>query len=117
MKKKTIAEFLAKFYLRYGRGTTLIDWIQAIFKAFVYFGGSIALIKYQFGVNIPPKLIIVFIPVWFIACYVIGYIDEKVGFWKFQNKYASQDLNPWGQEVSEQLKKIEEKLSIKVEQK
>ena len=96
-----IIKILAKTYLRYDRGYGLCSIFLTIFKFTVYFGMLSIWLKDFFGVVIPPKIVLIFVPTVVILFYAIGHLDEKVGFWKYQNHYLSKDLNPFFKEMKE----------------
>ena len=43
-------------------------------------------------------------------CYLIGYLDERWGFWKLQAKYSSQELNPFMKELDKKINEINYKI-------
>jgi len=117
------AIWLAKFMVRYERGGMLIGFITRRlddFKnAFITLSVIAGWIYILFGVEIRDLKwlmialgifgFVVIIIKW-IASYLIGLWDEKKGFWKIQNRYNTETLNPFFMEMSEDIKKIKEKI-------
>jgi len=106
MKKRQIAERLAKFYLRHGRGHSLLDFLIAIVKNVVYFGALGALITYWFHWTLSKFLLIGLALVYEVICYLLGWLDEILGFWKIQNNYSSKELTPFLEEMYNDIKEI-----------
>jgi len=59
------------------------------------------------------------VPYWIIAFlvflaiavyYFLGYIDEKVGFWKIQNSLNAKELTPFFEELDKKIDKIAKQL-------
>jgi len=67
-------------------------------------------IKGLLGITVDPKYLVVIVITKKTIEYLIGWFDEKVGFWKFQNDYASRRINPFNAEILERIKNIESKL-------
>ena len=108
--KRTVAAFLAKFYLRHGRGHSLVDFVITMVKNIVYLGALSYLFHDWFGLDVPKVLLIVFGLAFEVTCYTIGYVDERLGFWKYQNIYNSTTLNPYGEELLAEVKDIKKRL-------
>ena len=109
--QREIAEVLAKFFLRSGRGQGLtnriIDPIKDILQGTVY----LFAIKELFGFTIDPKYLIIIVIAKSIIEYLLGWFDQRVGFWKIENEYATHELNPFNTELMERIKRIEEKVN------
>lgn len=101
MDKKKIAENLAKFRLRINRGNSLTNIFQHVIRYTAYI--SIILIAFEryFELEISYEIALLFIPLIFVLYYILGFVDEYYGFWKFENRYKYRELNP-------HLKKIED---------
>ena len=106
-KRRIIAEFLAKFYLRWDRGEVLTHFFTSIVHDLIMIGISMDLIYRYLHFRIPFWLMIVVVVVVPFVRAFIGYWDEKIGFWKFQNRYFSKELNPF---FEEEFAKIQMKL-------
>ena len=106
MEKRKIAEKLAKFYLRYGRGSGLVGVFWEAGRNFIYLGLALDLAYRYLGLTLP-LWVVAPLPVAVIAVYyTFGYLDEKFGFWKIQNSYLNRDLTPFFQEIEEKLNEI-----------
>lgn len=112
-KKRRIAESLAKFYLRYGRGNELTSFLLNTMKLTVYLGGLWYLIKAWFDIDFSKWFAIIFSVIYVIVCYFIGYLDEFWGFWKVQVNYSSKQLNPFFEEMNKDIKEIKDKLKCR----
>ena len=108
--KRNVAVFLTKFYLRIGRGHGLVSFVANSFQNIVYLGALQYLVKEWFGIEINKELLIGLGFLFEASCYFIGWIDEKIGFWKFENTYNFTELNPFFVEMNDRMKRIEEKL-------
>ena len=108
--KRKIAETLAKFFLRSGRGQGLtnriIDPIKDILQGTVY----LFAIKELFGITINPEYLVFIVIAKSIIEYLLGWFDQRVGFWKIENEYATHELNPFNKELMERIKRIEHKM-------
>ena len=60
------------------------------------------------GVDASAKLIFGFVIAKKIGEYGLGYLDEHLGFWKYENDYTSRRINPYNAEVLDRIKNIEE---------
>ena len=109
MNKQKVAIRLAQFLLRYGRGNELSGFITARFNDAVMAGLAIDLINRIFGFELNlimiTALIVIFVP---FVSYTLGYLDEKFGFWRVQNNYSSQHLNPY---FEDKFKELNDKLN------
>jgi hypothetical protein len=110
MTRHKIAENLAKFYLRYGRGAGLTNFVKEMLKNVVFLGAFGYLLKDWFGIEVTKTILISSAVIYSFLCYLIGWIDEKLGFWRIENSYASKQLNPFFEELD---RKIDEALKIK----
>ena len=101
--KHELAEFLAKFYLRIGRGAGLSNFIIDGVKMCIYVGGGIIILQSRFGIILTNWFIPVSGILYTIGCYMLGWIDERVGFWKKQNDYSSKQLTPFFEKMGDKI--------------
>jgi len=106
MQKKLLAVLLAKFYLRHNRGLELTSFIVNAVKMIVYFGGLWYLVKEWFNIDFSKWIAIGLAFGYIVICYLIGFLDEKIGFWKIQNIYNSRELNPFIREMAKNIEDI-----------
>ena len=60
--------------------------------------------------NMPMWLMIMFVPVWFVVLYSLGWLDQFVfKVWQVESEWGQRNINPFYQEVLKRIKKIEEK--------
>lgn len=111
--ERKIAIGLAKYTLRTGRGGGLIGQITDMGRDMLQGTVFIFAIREVINIDIP----ILWLPAIVIAkkgCeYLLGWFDEKVGFWKIENDYNSRKINPFNGELLERVKNIEEILKKK----
>ena len=110
MKKRIIAESIAKFRLRYSRGDGLLGFSKDILKNIVYLGGMGFLLNEWFGVTFSKELTIFLALGYLLSCYFIGLIDERIGFWKYENTYSTKELNPFWKEIEEKVDNLADKI-------
>jgi len=116
MEKRKLAEKIAKFYLRYNRGSGLISFFPSMLKDVAFYGILLDLAHRYLGITIPYVGWIIGFLVFFaiVVYYVMGLLDEKVGFWKIQNDYANRELTPFFKNLEEKIEKIHQKLAEKI---
>lgn len=111
--ERKIAVGLAKYTLRTGRGGGLIGQITDMGRDMLQGTVFIFAINEVIGLSIP----VLWLPIIVIGkkgCeYLLGWFDEKVGFWKIENDYNSRRINPFNGELLERIKNIEEALRKK----
>jgi len=100
------AELLAKFRLRKERGMALLDFVRDIVQGTVYYSVLKLTFDKYMGISLPYWLLVPLMAVYYVLQYLIGYLDEKVGFWKFENQYASETLNPHVAKLNQILEEI-----------
>ncbi len=110
MSPKSFAWFIVKIKARVGRGQGWLYYIKDIAYVFLtlYFVEDILR---KFGLDNPTvfRYLYVILPImYFISCYVLGYIDEKYGIWKMEAVYGSKDLNPF-------MEKMDKKIDLLIE--
>lgn len=119
MKKETMVK-LAKFVLRMQRGAGHISFITSKLnnfqQAFILLTAVAGWIYFMFGVEIKSIrwiiivltiVAVILIIIKWIASYYLGRWDERHGFWKIQNRYITEELDPYHKEMGERLKRIE----------
>lgn len=89
-----VKEFIAKQNLRFKRGD---NWI-AMLRSIVLF----ALLGKQYGM--PDSWIPVIAVIYLSGGWLIGWIDERFGLWKYENDRAMQ-ITPFMVEIKEGLRK------------
>lgn len=107
MKKRKIAQGLARFYLRYGRGCSLVGFFVSAGRDIFYYVVILDVAHRYLDFSPPTWLIVVAMPVLAIGAivvyYLIGLVDERIGFWKIQNDYANKELTPFFEENFQRL--------------
>lgn len=98
MKKR-----IAKFYVRYGRGESLLNIVIELIKVTVYFGALQYIMKDWFGIILGKNFAIAAVLVYTLLCYIAGYLDEKYGIWKLQNDYSAKELTPFFAEIERKI--------------
>jgi len=99
---------LALFKQRYTRGTS---WTQ-ILLSFGILTANAKLFEDFFLIHLGltlPMVIAIAIPVYVLACYLIGHFDEKSGFWQAENDLGYR-VTPMSQEMLESIREIKKKL-------
>lgn len=109
MNRHKIAQKIAVFFLRSGRGQGLIqkviDPVKDILDGTVY----LFALKGLFNISLPFYALIGIVAVKKCTEVIIGYADEHWGFWKAENYYSSYELSPYNKELMDRVKRIEEK--------
>ncbi len=105
---KEFAWLIVKVRVRIGRGQGWLYYIKDIAYVFLtlYF---IEDILRRFGLDNPMlfRYLYIILPIsYFIACYVIGYLDEKYGIWKMESVFGSKDLNPFMAQLDAKIDKL-----------
>ena len=108
MKKQNIAWDVVKTKYRVGRAQSWVSY----FKDGVYV--YIAVLAFEdllrrFGIVDPlliRYLLIIMVPLYYIVCYGIGFLDEHWGIWKMESVWGSKDLNPFMERLNEMVKEI-----------
>lgn len=76
-----IKENFVKLKVRFDRG---YSWIK-YFRDFFIITASLKILNLDFSVLIPI----------IICLYLFGYLDEKKGIWKLEEKYYPENINPF----------------------
>jgi len=99
---------LALFKQRYTRGTS---WTQIILN-FGIITANAKLFEDFFLIHLGltlPMVIAIAVPVYIVFCYVIGYFDERSGFWQIENN-LSYRVTPLSEEMLNHIREIRKKL-------
>jgi len=99
---------LALFKQRYTRGTS---WTQIILN-FGIITANAKLFQDFFSIHLGltlPEVIAISIPVYIIFCFVIGFFDEKSGFWQIEND-LNYRVTPLSEEMLAHIREIRKKL-------
>ena len=110
MQKRKLAEKIAKAYLRYNRGSSLVSFFTSMVKDVVYYGILMDLAYRYLHIAIPYWVVIFLVFFAVIVYYVIGYLDERWGFWKIQNSLGAKELTPFFEELDQKIDKIAKQL-------
>ena len=105
-----ITSKIAALFVWYGRGGNLTNVFFDMFKIAVYMGILADLSHRYLGVNIPIKFLPPFIISYVVAMTLIGWLDTKIGIYKKENNYRNKTLTPFFEEMSEGIKRIENKI-------
>ena len=93
----------AKYLLRSGRGGGLMSQLTDLPRDFldgsVYILAINGVFNMGIGVNESAKIIFGFVIAKKIGEYILGHIDEHLGFWKYENEYLSREMNPFNREL------------------
>lgn len=106
LKSRGIATKLAKFNLRYGRGNGHLSFIINTGKLIVYYGAASYIVKDWFGFTLPKEVGIFGVLAYVVICYIVGVIDERVGFWRKEVAYATEELNPVIKEILDGVREL-----------
>ena len=111
MLKKTLGEFFVKYRIRVTRGATFTSEIEGIFNSFQKGGIIILLVNTYTGILIPVWVLPL---LWFIQKtfeFTMGFIDEKyLHWWQYENRYTTEKLNPFNQDILRRLTEIESEI-------
>ena len=107
MLKREIAEHLAKYTLRSGRGSGLIGQVTDLGRDMLEGTVYLFALKGLLDITIPPMFLVVIVITKKIVEYSLGWLDEKWGFWRVEADYASRKINPFNAELMERIKRIE----------
>ncbi|MCK9630903.1 MAG: hypothetical protein M0R30_04615 [Methanoregula sp.] len=99
---------LALFKQRYVRGSS---WTQIVLN-FGIITANAKLFEDFFYIHLGltlPMVIALSVPCYIIICYLIGYYDEKSGFWQIENN-LSYRVTPYSEEMLTNIREIKEHL-------
>lgn len=104
----------AKYFIRSGRGGGLMNQITDLPRDFlqgtVYILAINGVFDTGIGVDASAQIIFGFVIVKKAGEYILGFIDEHIGFWKYENDYTSREINPYNKEMLNRVKNIEKML-------
>ena len=106
---KGYAKKFAKFNLRFGRGNGHLSFGITIIKLTAYYSLIREPFREIFGINLPVQWGFIGSFIYLFACYLVGLLDEKLGFWKQETQYNTEELNPTFKKMLEnqnEIKKI-----------
>lgn len=105
MNKQGILGWIARFYLRYNRGNSLFNFVKDVIMVLGMLSMIVIVVKEYLGMDVPVWIIFImpFLP---IFLYALGWLDEKYGFWKIEAVYATEEINPYFKEMSDNIKEI-----------
>lgn len=110
MNRHKVAESIAKFFLRSGRGQGLIsrvtDPIKDVLDGTVY----LFALKGLLGITISIYILIIIVIAKRGLEVFLGWLDERIGFWKAENYYGAYQLNTFNQELMGRVKDIQKKV-------
>ena len=111
MNKEQVAQSIARFRLRSSRGYAFIGDFVRVFNFSAILTMFIDTLNRHYGWNIPLEMTWLGCVVLAVGLYIFAYLDEKhLGFWKYENRYNSKELNPFLAEMSDNIKEIKDKL-------
>lgn len=106
INRTKLVQAFALYSLRSSRGQGLISRVSDPITALLQ-GGVYLFALRGLGFDIPMWVVPYAIPFIFICRYILGWLDEiRFGFWKAENHYVSDELNPFNQKVMNKLDKI-----------
>lgn len=111
--KREVAEGLAKYVLRTGRGSGLISQVTDMGRDILEGTVYLFAIKGLLNIAISPLWLPIIVIIKKIAEYSLGWLDEHIGFWKFENDYITREINPFNAELMERVKRIDEYIKKK----
>lgn len=106
--KLGIAWSIVKIKYRVSRGQSWVIYFKDAVYVYIAILALEDLLK-RFGIidpNLIKYLLITMVPMYFVACWLIGYLDEKWGIWKMESVWGSKDLNPFMERLNEMIKEI-----------
>lgn len=110
-EKKGILYDLALFKQRYTRGTS---WTQILLNFGIITANAKLFEDFfliHFGLTLP-AVIALSVPIYITVCFLIGYFDEKSGFWHIEND-MSYRFTPNSDEMLKTLRYIREYIDKK----
>ena len=111
LSHKGYAKKLAKINQRFGRGSGHLNFLITIIKLTAYYALIRELFGERFGVELPIDWGFAGSAIYLITAYIVGWLDEKVGFWKQENAFATEELNPPMKKMIEQVDETYKKVN------
>lgn len=106
MNRHKFMRKIAIFFLRTGNGEGLIarfiDPVKDALDGTVY----LFAIKGLFDISVPLWILPLLIAIKKGLAWTLGYLNERIGFWKAENYYSAWELNPYNQEVMRKLDRL-----------
>lgn len=93
--KTIIKDYLAKYLIRSSRGSGLVSHVTSLVRDVLTGTVYLFALKGLIGISISPLLLPPIVIIKKILDYIIGLKDEKKGFFKRQNEYSTEELNPY----------------------
>lgn len=109
--KRSIAEKIVKLRTRHGRGAGLGSDVRGLFYGVLTGGLFMDLVNRYTEFVIPFRWVVIIAFSLEIVYYFMGWIDEKVGFWKFEAEYSSRELNPYYKKLERDIRDIKIKMN------
>ena len=88
-----------------------MGFIKTIVQNFVYFGAINYIVKDWFGLDLPKEVSIVFVVGWLTSSVLLGFLDEKIGFWKQEAIYGTETINPSMKKLIDQMDEVHKHLT------
>lgn len=101
---------IARIYLRYNRGYGLVSVATIVLREVVYLGILMDLSWRYLHLKFPPQAIVILVLGAMVFYYILGLLDEKIGFWKTQNDISNRDLTPFFKELEKKIDEINKKI-------
>ena len=99
---------VALYFIRSARGDGLlnraIDPVRDVLDGTLYMFS----IHWVSGVELSVEFLAMCVLAKKVVGYFLGWADEVVGFWKFENEYSSRKINPFNQELLDRVRNIEQ---------
>lgn len=106
--KRNLAWLVVKTKYRVGRGQSWVIYFKDVIYVYIAVLALEDLLR-RFGISDPnliKYLIIIMVPIYFLGCYIIGWLDEHWGIWKLESVYGSKNLNPFLERLNSDIKEI-----------
>lgn len=112
IRNKDLRDWVALFMLRRGRGNGLIQTVMDIVQTGAYLSMIMIGAERFFGIVIPTWIMLL-APLIPVIQYLLGWADEKKGFWKTEASYVVRHINPAMREMIDDVKEIKRILKDK----
>lgn len=108
MNKQMLGEIFVKYRIRVTRGSTFTSEIEGILNSFQKGGIIILLVNTYTGFLVPLWVLPLLWATQKIFEFSMGFLDEKyLHWWQYENRYTTEKLNPFNQEVLQRLRDLE----------